>query len=413
MDHRIAGAEQVCSENACWKEVNLAVVLFLVLTTISGVVTTNTSQSVVFWVRGIVAALLVFHIVMLTLRLGISRFQLVVVFVFWVLAAYALIRALMLRTFDLGVTNFAQDSLVIVIGLLAFGYLARPNEVRGSFASIFLFYAVAVFFGTVFLGGFVAELPPRFVFEFSANELNRSVEQTYSLGVSRFFGFAGVVAAFCVACEWKSLPTRALGVGLCLVFLFLSFMGGGRGEAIIAAIFILMILMKSRLGVAGVGLAAIGAFLLLLPNLAGTYEDLLFVRRLARLFDGDLSSRDVLFQLAVSLLRDQFSCLAVGCGVGFFQQHYGFNFALHPHNFVLEFLIVFGLPVFLVVVGLVVTGFLFYCKQVGKLDFFIVCYAYHFMVGMKSGYLFGSWIVVVLSLYFAGLTFSRLRSVAS
>ncbi len=394
------------------KEISRAVFLFLVLTTISGVVTTNLSQPVIVSARGIVAGLLVAQVTRLIVRFGVSKSQLSLVFLFLALLIYAMLRSLMLDAFDIGVINLTQDSLVIVSGLLVFGYLLKPSDVSGDLASIFLLYALIVVFGTVFVGGLSVDLLPRFVFEHSADELNRSLEQTYSLGVSRFFGFAAVVAAFCVAYKWKRLSGKALGLGLCLVFLSLSLMGGGRGEAIIATVLVLILLMKSRIGTIWIALVVMLVGLFLLPKLVESYDDLLFLRRFARLFEGDLSSRDTLLEMAVGLLRDQFSCLAMGCGVGFFQKYYGFNFALHPHNFVLEFLIVFGLPVFLVFVGLVVTGFVIYFKQVEGLDFLGLCYVYHFMVGMKSGYLFGSWIVFVLSLYFAGLALGRLRGSA-
>lgn len=387
-----------------------ALASFIVLATMSGVITTIYSQVLIVGARAAVAVLLAVQVILLLGCYGIRKQSILALGFFLILLSHGVLLGALNGSIGIGSVNLVQDLLVVAFGVVAFGFVNEESGIQDKMATFFSFYALAVLLFTFLIGGLSLNFPPQFLFEFSAAELGRETEQTYSLGVSRFFGFAAVVTAFCVSHVWRSRAFVVMGVGLSLVYILLSFVGGGRGEALVASGLMLMLFFRSKFGIAGVGVFGVGLSLILLPAIAELQDDFLFLGRLARLLEGDLSSRDVLLKLAVDLIAGDVLCMVSGCGVGFFQHHYGLPFGMHPHNFLLEGVITFGFPVMFIFASAVAFGVRRYYLALGRLDFFLILYIYHGLVGLKSGYLFGSWIVFVMSIYFSSFLLVKVKA---
>jgi hypothetical protein len=131
------------------------------------------------------------------------------------------------------------------------------------------------------------------------------------------------------------------------------------------------------------------------------------VQRFYLLFEGDLSSRDSLFGQVLDLLANQPSCILFGCGPGFFQRYYGYDFGYYPHNSIAEASVIYGLPLLIVGLAFAAHGFVKYYKKVGGLDLFLIFFIYNVLISLKSGYLFGSWVLIASVFLFIGVGFER------
>ena len=154
-----------------------------------------------------------------------------------------------------------------------------------------------------------------------------------------------------------------------------------------------------------VSIAAFGALVVvvLIFSSMNVFEDVVAVQRFYLLFEGDLSSRDSLLGQVLDLLANQPSCILFGCGPGFFQRYYGYDFGYYPHNSIAEALVVYGLPVLIVGLVFAANGLVKYYKKVGGVDLFLIYFSYSCLVSLKSGYLFGSWVVVAGVFFFIGI----------
>jgi hypothetical protein len=116
------------------------------------------------------------------------------------------------------------------------------------------------------------------------------------------------------------------------------------------------------------------------------YEDLLVFKRFEILFYNNyLGLRDVLINLSLNLLYNEPKCLILGCGFSFFQDYYGFNYGMYPHNLILEFIITYGLLMSIVIFSLVFIGFkniIFSKSKISLINIFVI---YFFLISLKSG----------------------------
>lgn len=116
------------------------------------------------------------------------------------------------------------------------------------------------------------------------------------------------------------------------------------------------------------------------------FEDLLVFRRFEKfLFDGYLGLRDELIYLSLNLLYNEPKCLVLGCGFNFFQDYYGFNYGMYPHNVIIEFVITYGLFISIIIFSLVFIGLkniIFSKTKILLIDIFVI---YFFLIMLKSG----------------------------
>ena len=118
-------------------------------------------------------------------------------------------------------------------------------------------------------------------------------------------------------------------------------------------------------------------------------------------FDGEhFGNRDVLFVQSLDLLKSKFSCLFFGCGFNYFQVHYGYEFGMYPHNFILEMFITFGILVSIPILFLVLIGLLSEYINKPKLFFIYASSAYLLGIAFKSGTLISIYEFPII-IYFA------------
>jgi hypothetical protein len=118
--------------------------------------------------------------------------------------------------------------------------------------------------------------------------------------------------------------------------IFLSALGGARGDFLVGGIVVLLIIIRC-------GSLKTGALILLplllfsLSYLDISADDFLIIKRFSVIGDGNFGLRDVLLLQSIELLSEEIKCLAMGCGLNYFQIYYGYGYGMYPHNiFVVE-----------------------------------------------------------------------------
>lgn len=376
---------------------------FFVLTTISGAITTFTAQSLVVYARFFAGAVLFLCIGFLFFRFGLKKTQAYSLYVYAALVSYGATLSVLAGSEPIGFVNIERDVFVGLLGVLMISSYYSDRSIEKALVRSYVIYALIVTCLTVLLGGLLLQFPPAFRLEYIASSLGAKEEQTYSLGVSNFFGYATVAAALFVRSQQRRY--LALLGFFCLVgFLFLSLLGGGRGESLAALVVVLILLSRRFAPILLAGGLILYWIAFEAEVLSALQGDFLFVKRLLILFEGNLSSRDFLLNQSYQLLVDNSQCLFVGCGFGFFQNYFGYEFEYYPHNLVAESVITFGLPLVLAAQAAVLIGILLHYRAAGKVDFILVFFAYALLVSLKSGYLLGSWVSLSFCCYFCALT---------
>lgn len=375
---------------------------FLVLVSISGAITTFVMQSLVVYLRLVAGLVLISSVAVVLLKFGVKRTQVYSIYILVLIFAYGALLTVFMGSYSTGFVNFERDLLVGVLGVMALGVFVADSDNSRSLVRAYCLYAVFVLLLTIWGGGLTLEFPPTFRFEYIATSLGSVEGQTYSLGVSNFFGFAAISAALLASRE-ERIGFSILGFFLTFLFLILSMLGGGRGESL-AALVVVVLLFTRKIWLTAVLMCLLGGFYSFGLDLIGGLEsDFLFVKRFIVLFEGNLSSRDFLLRQGYDLLRENSQCLLIGCGFGYFQQYYQYGFEYYPHNVFVESVISFGLP--LVLLGLLCAfgGLVLHIRKLGTPDLLTVFFGYALLVSLKSGYLLGSWMVVALLCYFVAV----------
>lgn len=224
-------------------------------------------------------------------------------------------------------------------------------------------------------------------------------EVSYSQGISKFYGLAGIATTWSAA-RAKSSSGRKILYALSVLFVFLSFFGGGRGDFLAAVIVIILIMLSnSWRGAIAATLLAIIFLVLFFEYIPRLSDDFVAARRFAVLLAGsNFGMRDILFDESLHIITNEFECFFFGCGFAYFQDYYGYRFGLYPHNILLESVITWGMPL------VIVLGFLF---ALGLLtsdrNYFLTWAGLFFaLIGMKSGDVLGSWFALSFVYYYAG-----------
>ena len=376
---------------------------FLALTTVSGLVTTYGSQDAINLIRLIAAAIVSIATAFAVGRLRLPRSVVISLVLYLFVFLYAVAVASITGGFNIVAQSLVLDFIVAMCGIILFGTQFHESTcvLPSVFGRLFTFYATGAFLLTFVLGGFVFEFPPRFVFEVFSDDLGR--EENYSLMMTSFFMLAALFSSIGVVRSGLRIY-KMIYFTFLLLFLLLSVLGGGRGELVAGLLIIALVLFRQR-KVRFVSIAAFGALVVggLIFSSMNVFEDVVAVQRFYLLFEGDLSSRDSLLGQVLDLLANQPSCILFGCGPGFFQRYYGYDFGYYPHNSIAEALVVYGLPVLIVGLVFAANGLVKYYKKVGGVDLFLIYFSYSCLVSLKSGYLFGSWVVVAGVFFFIGI----------
>ncbi len=335
----------------------------------------------------------------------INRTQLISSILLVAMLLYAVFISFLSGSFAVGSINIVRDGLVVITGAFVFG-MPRDLRIINSVANMYAVYVVIVLVVTVFVRGIDLGFLPRFSFEYSAGMLGSSI--VYSQGISKFFGLGVLIGVYLVV-DSTGKYTKLLWFFFSLICLFLSIIGGARGDAL-AAILVVVGFVTYKLKKKAL------PFFLILGGLAFAVveywddlaEQFVFFQRFAMLGRGDYGMRDVLFSEALTLLSDEPVCLIRGCGLGYFQYYYNYDFGLYPHNVFLESIITFGVPTVLILCILAYKGLKIYVKNISTIDFFILFFAMGIIIDLKSGYVFGNWLTMSMMMYFAGIGISTL-----
>lgn len=303
--------------------------------------------------------------------------------------------------------HYFKDILVLFMGLPFVYAVINKYEINkeNAIISFLFYYFFCLLLLTLLTGGFTFERYFGFNFSYSSNLLN--IEEVYSLGISNIYFMFSLVFLYAYLKRRRDI-----------FYLFLAFfstilavIGAGRGEFIA---WIVMVVFMSTLSKLDKGrkilfyafvVAIVVIFLTL--NYEIVLEVFLLIERFAVLSDGDMSSRDLLTENSFNLLGANVNCLLVGCGSGFFQHYYQYPESLHPHNSVLEFVISFGLPVFLLFLTSTVVGLYKFYKASEGVNLIFIIFAYQFIISLKSSYLFGAYLFITMMLSFVYIGWRR------
>lgn len=271
------------------------------------------------------------------------------------------------------------------------------------------YYVLYTFIGllvTLWVGGFELSFPPSFVFDYLSDRENAEI--LYSQGASKYFG-VGAIAAIFIALDSKSKIKGYGAFVFAAIFISLSILGGARGDSVLAVLVIIFYLLIRKPFHAFCWLLALALVLYLSTNDWAWLDGVLTFQRLSFARDGDFGQRDVLLTQVVELLTSQSRCLFIGCGFGYFQNFYGYDYGLYPHNILAEMLVIFGLPLTGVLTFSIGAGMKIYLQETG-LDLFILLFLYNFLLSLKSGSFFGGWFLTASCIYFLSIYLQRKTS---
>lgn len=378
----------------------------LVVATLGLATTTSLSRQLIEPFRAIcfflAVTLFAFHV--LGVR-GLKNTFLYGAFLLVLLYSYGVLLSASHSGFSMVEDGFVRD---FVISLLLLYFVAHLDGVGAEtshlIAKFLLLYVLFVFALTVFSGGFVFSYPPRFVYEYSSDERGRLVQ--YSQGVSKIYALGAIASGF--AFLRSSGAWAVLAISLAFIFILLSFLGGARGDSLAGFIVVAILLIRGKPLLIGFLLCilALGVIGLDVSDLFG--QDFVVFQRFMSLFQS-METRGSLVDDALELLINRPDCLMIGCGFGYFQEHYGYTAGLYPHNFILEFVITFGLVVFLALVVLCFVGFADWYRYCGVVDIFQLLFLYFILVSMKSGSLLSAWFVVAALIIYSARGLARVR----
>ena len=220
-------------------------------------------------------------------------------------------------------------------------------------------------------------------YNFKELKFNFEGQTYYSLGLSSTF-FLAFFTSFYLFKEtnYRINPAKVIFYLLIsLFFLFFGLLSGGRGEAIFSFLIVFFMFAGYRKNF----LKFVVFFLLTVPLIIINFDHLIFFERLSLFLNDDYGSRPELIVLSLNLLYNEPKCLLFGCGFNFYQDYYGFEPTLYPHNIILEFVITYGL-----LISIFIFTFMFICfkkylfqkLKICLIDIFII---YLFLNSLKSG----------------------------
>lgn len=375
----------------------VGVTAFIVMITVKLSTTTNASHSVTDFVRIASATALAICIVQLSRTLKFNRRQFAAVALFSGLVIWATIGAIVSQSLYVVTEVMLIDICVVGAGLLVFAR-GSGRVLPDGLSKIFVAYVVMAFCLCLLTDGIVLEFPPRFSFEYASDQYG--AELGYAQGASNFYGLGAIAAAFWLL-RSKNVFEGTLAATLMALSLMLSVIGGARGDTAIAVLIVAAYLILRRPARSVLWMTALALACMAMISDWTWSKDLLFISHILSIGEGDYGYRDQLFAQVMELLSLKPMCLVTGCGVGYFQHFNHFEQGMYPHNILLESLVIFGVPVTVVFVLLVIRGGVLYYRQVGEADLFLLFTLYAFAVSLKSGSFFGSWLALASGVYLA------------
>jgi hypothetical protein len=382
---------------------------FILIATIGPAITSATSQEAYPAIR---AAAIVLFVAIIAWWLTVSRAKSqLLIFVVFVMCLYGVGLA---RASDDFFERSSLWSVCQTLFLIIAGGLVMSMSVgfrhRSTLPLLCVLYGIILLVSAEMTGGLVLLPIPSFVYDIYDASGSQS---SYSQGVSFVFGLVAI-ASFYGASRAGRGSEKLLYFVATAAFSMFCFIGGGRGEFVFFVVTLLSILIVGRSGaLLRMALILLPFIYLTLPIIRPILADLLsetvaFGRFSDIVMSSDLGHRDVLFGQALMLLWEKPECFLAGCGISYFQDFYGYEQGMYPHNIVLESILTWGVLVFLSVAGFAWVGWKGALEALGLIFWFGV---YALLVSLKSGDLLSNWLAVSFVLFLAGRgclrTFSR------
>ena len=380
-----------------------AMLFLFILMSIGYLTTNNLSRIPITAIRYASISLVLFFIIMQILSGKIRLNAAIGLFSYFIAIIYALFTSFANGAIEIGVSNIFINMAVTVSAIYLFS--SRQAVWSLTHGRLIVFYVATGFILTVWVGGIDLSFPPRFLFEYSS-DINGS-QIVYSQGISKFFGYGAIACVFLLINSDLKI-TKFLSALMMIIFSLLSLLGGGRGESLAALGVIMIYIFMQSPGKFIFFIAAVLSSTLMLSVDWSWMDDFLIFQRLSAINDGNFGSRDLLINDAFNLLLNEPRCIVYGCGLGFFQSYYSYEYGMYPHNFMVESFIVFGIPLATLFFAASCGGLIVYYKKHKKIDLFILFLSYTFIIDMKSGALFGGWMTMASIFYLIGLLVEKM-----
>ncbi len=381
--------------------ITVGLFLFLILISIGHLTTNDASRIFIVPIRIAAIVGVVTFIFIAIATTGLRKRQAAASIIFFGMLLYGITMSILNGAFDIGQENIIINTLVIASGLTLMA-MSDKKILFDQFPWHYLNYVFLGLIATIIIGGIELTFPPHFVFDYAPDSKGSS-EIVYSQGISQFFGIGSVAAAYFTTRVRKQLSSLAM-VGAVLGLLALSLLGGARGDSLAAVIVSLGFLAyKFRFKFIVLSIAAGIALNFYIDDWEYLLDGFVIFNRLTSVGSDDLGHRDFLLNQVLDLLSQEPRCLIAGCGFGYFQHYFNYEFGMYPHNFLAESIIVFGLPISAMFGFLVIGGLISHYKSIKQIDFFVLLFLYTLLVGIKSGCLFGEWFYTAASMYFASI----------
>lgn len=328
-----------------------------------------------------------------------SAKRLLVMMFFFAVLVYMLGMSILNGVLASSSSSLLRDVLLLTVSIVLFSHY--QIESISKVLPIFSYFGLVAFIITICIGGFVLSPVPGFVLEYTGSH--------YSQGLSKYYGMAAIVAVLSYY-EATSIRKRIICFIMVLLFITLSFVGGGRGD-FLACMLVIGIYVISKSGVKK------STFLLLsiisvvwfffepLKKLEATGRFLVFGV-------GDFGGRDILLRKSWLLLKENPDCAMIGCGVGYFQDYWGLDSSSYPHNILVELVIAIGFPATLFIVIAICLGLYRISKKYSKhfTSFFLV-FSFFLLIELKGGTLMTSWLLLGFSVVIVNYIYDKQRSV--
>lgn len=385
------------------KALHLGLFSFFVLITIGYISTNNYSRLFIEPLRLLAAAALAFFMAIILSTSMLCRRHLTGLALYASLLVLGVSLALLNGSLEIGATGLLTNAAITLCGILLFNAHDK-NILSDRFAAWVVAYIIGGTLFTLLIKGLEFTPFPRFNFEYDTSV--HTMDITYSQELSKFFGFGAAAAAF-LSVHKKNRLLKYLYFFLTVTFLFFSLMGGARGDSIAAFLLVIsyFIISNPVRSLPWLALTAAGVYLGV--NDWSWLNNFPIFERLLDL-NNNLGKRDILLAQAFSLLLNEPSCLIAGCGFGYFQYYFGYEFGMYPHNTLMELFIVFGAPVALAFIATIAGGLWQYYRRSRKLDLMILFFIYSLLVELKSGVLFGNWFFTAACIYFSSIYIEKM-----
>ena len=315
---------------------------------------------------------------------------------FYVLFVYGFLLSVIYGGWGTAISDVPETLVLVSAGIFAFSFRGQP--VLSREATAIVLFAVAVLALNLATGGIVLGMPPRYSFSFHLYATG--VEVAYGQGVTKFFAIAAIMSAYLLSIQGARFR-RIILLVLTLVFIGLSLLGGARGDALGLLLTLFVAYFPKapvKVIVAGVGLYFLGfAILSLVPH----SEDLVLYSRMQSVLSGSIGVRETLYGDAWELLTSNGKCFVFGCGFNYFQLALAYEVGMYPHNFLLEYALVWGAPITFIIVSLFALGMFADLVLRRQFDGFFLITVYLTFIFLKSGTVVSGGLFLVGFFYYA------------